>query len=274
MMDLHEGKNRVDEGEINIYDIWKNIVKRKFLILGVLIIALILGAIVNLFSPKIYRGEAVLKIQPTQLISTKELFEIIGKFDREKVAIISPENLTIINSVKIIQIPGSTDKFKVSIELTERDHFQGIVRAFVEYLNNIPFIKRTVDQSREQLLKKLEDVDVVMNKSQQDAESFKKMMVREKLNPIGFNPVQFYKMLSDLEIEKIVLKQSMSNLTGVELISQLAISLNPVKPRPVLNMTIAGITGLIVGLFLAVFLNYLENLKRSSNSVGKKPNQV
>ncbi len=269
-MNSQNEKDTIYEDETNFYDIWKQIAKRKKLISGIFIIFTSLAVIISLTMPKTYRGEVAIKIQPKDLISTRELFEIIGQFDPEKIARIFPNNFTSINSVKIIQIPGSTDKFRVSIELIETAYFQDIIKVLVEYLNKTTLIKKAVEQSREQLLKKIEEIDVVMKNSQRDAESFQKMIVREKLNPIGFNPVQFNKMLSDLEIEKIVLRQTMRELTGFEIIAQPTISPKPVKPRPILYMASAGITGIIIGLFLAIFLDHLEKLKGVGKKLGPK----
>ena len=131
----------------------------------------------------------------------------------------------------------------------------------VQYLNNIPLITRAVDQSREQLTKRLEEIDVVMSKSQEDAERFQRMMVKEKLNPIGFNPVQFNKMRSDLEVEKIILKQSIKNLTGFEIVTNPIIFQKPVSPRPMLYLAIAGISSLFGGFFIVLFMNFLEKVK-------------
>ncbi|MCX6704698.1 MAG: hypothetical protein NTZ07_04660, partial [Candidatus Woesebacteria bacterium] len=210
---------------------------------------------------KIYRGEVGVRIQPKELIAPQELFEIIGKFDREKIETIFPQNFDSIKSVRIIQIPGSTDKFKIIVELNQTTSFQGVIKIFMQYLNNIPLIARAVEQSREQLTKRLEEIDVVMSKSQEDAERFQRMMVKEKLNPIGFNPVQFNRMRSDLEVEKISLRQAIKNLTGFEIVTNPIIFQNPVSPRPMLYLTITGILGLFGGLFIVLFMNFLEKVK-------------
>lgn len=270
-MNSANDKNTYSGDEINLYDLWKNIIKRKKLIFWIFIISIISAGIISLVMPKIYRGEVGIRIQikelgstlgsTKELISPKELFEIIDKFDREKIETIFPQNFDSIKSVRITQIPGSTDKFKIIVELSQTTYFQEVIKIFVQYLNNIPLIARAVEQSREQLTKRLEEIDAVMSKSQEDAERFQRMMVREKLNPIGFNPVQFNKMRSDLEVEKIALKQSIKNLTGFEIITQPTISSKPVKPKPVLYIILAGLISFIAGLFIAVFLNYWERIK-------------
>jgi len=255
-------KPTIYEDEINLYDLWKNIVKRKRSIFFIFIVSIIATGTISLIMPKIYRAEVGVRIQTKELISPKELSEIIGKFNQEKIRMIFPKYSDSIKEVKIIQIPASTDKFKLTVELSETVYFQDVFKTFIQYLNNIPLIKRVVEESREQLAKRLEEIDVVISKSQEDAERFQSMMVKEKLNPIGFNPVQFNRMVSDLEVEKIALKQSLKNLVGFEITSQPMISFSPVRPRPLLYMMLAGVISLLFGIFLALFLNYWESLKR------------
>jgi hypothetical protein len=275
-MNSENDKNMHYEDEINLYEFWKNIMKRKKIIFLIVIISIISAGILCFMMPKIYRGEVAvriqpkesispgefaLKIQPKELMSPKELFEIIGKFDREKIERIFPQNFDFIKSVRIIQIAGSADKFKIIVELSQTTYFQEVIKIFVEYLNNIPLIARAVEQSREILTKRLEEIDVVMSKSQEDAERFQRMMVKEKLNPIGFNPVQFNRMLSDVEIEKLAVKQSIKNLTGFEIVTNPVIFQSPVRPRPILYLIFSGIFGLFAGLFTGIFMNFLERVR-------------
>ena len=275
-MDMQKDKSGIDENEISLYDLWKNILRRKKIIFWIFFISIISAGIASLVMPNIYRGEVGVRIQPKELISAevdvriqpkelisaRELFEIVGKLNRERIETIFPQNFDSIKSVKLAQIPGSTDKFKVIIELSQRSYFEEAIKIFMKYLNDIPLIARAVEESREILRKRLEEIDVVMSKSQEDAERFQKMMVKEKLNPVGFNPVHFNRMRSDLEVEKIILKQSIKNLTGIEIVTSPLIYQTPVRPRPILYVTIAGIMGVIIGAFIALFLNYRENPKR------------
>lgn len=275
-MTLQNSEPAVHEDEINLYDLWNNIMKRKKAILWIFTISIVSTGIISLLMPNIYRGEVGvrippkklisaevgIRIQPKELISAKELFGIIGNLDRERIATVFPQYFDSIKSVRLTQIPGSDDKFKIIFELSQKAYFEEVVKIFIQYLNGIPLIARAVEESREILRKRLEEIDIVMSKSKEDAEGFQKMFLKEKLNPVGFNPVQFNRMLSDLEVEKIILNQSIQNLTGFEIVTRPIIFKKPVRPRPILYLAIAGVTSLIVGVFLAMFLIYLEKIKR------------
>ena len=61
------------EDEINLYDYWKVIVKRKRLIIGLFVIAILASAIISFLMPKIYRGEVILKL-PTKELTCSQQF--------------------------------------------------------------------------------------------------------------------------------------------------------------------------------------------------------
>lgn len=263
-MGLENDKKITYEDEIELYDLWRNVVKRKRIIFWIFILSMVSAAIVSFVMPKVYRGEVGVRIQPKDLISPKELSEIMGKFDKEKIQLIFPLNFDSIKEAMITPIPGSLDKFKITVELTQTTYFQDVIRTFVQYLNNIPLIKKGIEDSREQLTKRLEEIDVVMAKSQEDGERFQRMMVKEKLNPIGFNPVQFNRMLSDLEVEKISLRQAIKNLTGFEIVTNPILFQKPVSPKPVLYLVITGITSLFAGLLIVLLLKYFEKIREKA----------
>ena len=58
-----EQQNREYDDEINLYDFWKIIAKRKILIIGLFIVIVVSTAIASFRMPDIYRGEAGLVIK-------------------------------------------------------------------------------------------------------------------------------------------------------------------------------------------------------------------
>lgn len=262
-MNPQNEKNAVYKDEINLYHFWKVIERRKKLILGIFLISVISTAIMSLSMPKIYKGEAFMRIAlEKEVITAKELNEVLGKIDKEQIAKIFSEQPDSIKKVIINPIPGSSSKFKVAVEIKDIAYFQYFMDRFIEHLNRLPLIKISVEQQKEKLTKRLEEIDSVIEKSQQDSKSFQKMINKGKLNPVGFNPVDFNRALSELKIEKITLQQGIQNLRGVELITLPTIPSRPFKPRPLIDIAIAGLTSLIAGMIIVAILNYLEKMKK------------
>ena len=283
------------EDEINLYDYWKVIVRRKRLIIGLFLVAILVSAVISLLMPKIYRGEVTLKlpaITAKELIA-KELLGVIGKLDAEKIKSILPKTHHLIADVKLNALKDSTDKLQLIIEAKNTDALPQAATEFVEYLNDIPLIKEPVEREKrekekvarakarekEKVAKRLKDIPrLIKNKSDliKEYNSFAKMydrkLERGELSIINLVPADFKQRAMDLDNERRSLveeakeykeaKEEMENITGVLLAGNPYISRNPVKPTIKKNITIAGITSLFSGIFLAFFLEYIKKLKR------------
>jgi len=99
-----EQQNREYNDEINLYDLWKVIAKRKKLIIGLFIVIVGLTAIGSFLMPDIYRGKAVLFVIPSEEITAKEITDLIGKVDREKRLSIMPKSYPNVKDLKLNNI--------------------------------------------------------------------------------------------------------------------------------------------------------------------------
>ena len=250
------------EDEINLYDYWKVIVKRKRLIIGLFVIAILASAIISFLTSKIYRGEVILKLPAKELTSkeltSKELFSVIGKIDAEKIL---PTTHHLVSDVKLNVLKDSTDKLRLVIEAKNTDALSQAAAEFVAYLNGIPLIKRFVEEERKRLLMQSEEIDKVIKGSDGLTRTYKKLLESGRLIPVGFNPIELEKRVSDLKIERLVIEQGIKRLKGVEMISSLNIPKNPVKPRIKKNIALASTISLFIGIFLAFFMEYIEKMR-------------
>ncbi len=248
----------VREDEINLYDYWKVIVKRKTLIIGLFFVAVLASAAISLSMPKIYRGEVVLKLP---VLTAKELISIIGKLDAGKVKNILPKTYHLIADINFNALKDSTDKLHVFIEAKNTDALSQAATEFVAYLNNIPLINRAVEEERQRLLKQSEEISKVIEGSNELTRIYKKLLVSGRLIPVGVNPIELEKRASDLKIERLVIEQALNRPKGVEMIENPYILKNPVKPSIKKNIAFAGIISLFVGVFIAFFIEYVKKMR-------------
>ena len=263
------------EDEINLYDYWKVIVKRKRLIIGLFIVAVLASAIISFLMPKIYRGEVILKLPAKELTSkeltskeltskeltSKELLSIIGKIDVEKIKKFLPTTHHLITNIKLNALKDSTDKLQLIIEAKNKDIISTAIIEFAAYLNNLPLINRSVEEERQRLLMQSEELSKVIKDSEEFAEIHKKLLREGKLILLGFNPVEISKRMSDLKIEKLGVEQSLQRPKSVEIIEKPYILKNPVKPSIKKNIALAGTISLFIGIFLAFFMEYIEKMR-------------
>jgi capsular polysaccharide biosynthesis protein len=111
------------------------------------------------------------------------------------------------------------------------------------------------------LLKQREELSKVIESSKELVRTYDTLIKTGRLIPVGFNPVDLNKRISDIKIEKLHVEQTLERLKGIEMGAEPYISGKPVKPKKGLNFMIAGIVGFIASIMVAFFVEYLEKNK-------------
>ncbi|MBI1811172.1 MAG: hypothetical protein HY035_10480 [Nitrospirae bacterium] len=260
----------VREDEINLYDYWKVIVKRKSLIIGLFLVAVLASAVISLSMPKIYRGELVLKLPVlTPVLTAKELLVVIGKIDAE---IILPTTHYLVSDVKLDTLKDSTDKLRLTIEAKNTNDISVAMTGFVAYLNNLSLIKEPVEREKEKVAKRLKDIPrLIKNQSDliKEYDSFAKMYDRKlekgELSIINLVPADFKQRAMDLDNTRRSLveeaKEDMENITGVSLVGNPYIFKTPVSPNIKKNIILAAVASLAAGILLAFLVEYIEKAR-------------
>jgi len=210
--------------------------------------------------PKIYKGEVILRLTAKEL-TAKELINIIGNLNGEKLKIILPKTHHSVTALKLNALRDSTDKLQLIIEAKDPAAIPDAASEVVDYIKNSPLIKRYVEQEKERLSKQLEELSKNIESSKELIQTYETLLKREKLIPIGFNPADLMRSISHLQIEKIQVEHAIKNLKGVEVLVQYIYN-KPVKPNIKKNIVLAGIVSLVAGIFLAFFVEYIKRVNK------------
>ena len=272
LVDSKAGNFETDEyDEINLYDLWKVIVKRKKIIIAIFLISL-LGAVIYCFTaPQIYQLEIYVKLyMPTGILTVKELptakdiSSIIGKIDNEKKAVIFSKNVDEITKAEIGEIRGATDKFKITIESRNRENLPAALQEMIMYIENIREIKSNYEKIISEIDERIKNVKNADEKSDFHIKEIEKRLNSTKLLPVGFNPVEINQRSIDLKMEKFRLEQERNNFKLIRPLDDPVVSKEPVKPKKAMIMTIAGICSLIFGIFIVFIAEYFERMRRQT----------
>lgn len=257
-----EQQNKENLDEIGLYDLWQIIAKRKKLIVGLFLVCVTSSAIISFLMPKIYRGEAVLVVEPAANISAKDIVDFVGDIDAEKKAKLLPNTYSLIETIRLNAFKDSKDKLAVIIETKDNKSIQPALSEIIEYINTINLVKVNIKEEQEKLLKRSIELTTVIDASSELLNTYRKLLAGGKLTPVGFNPVELNKRISDIKLEKLGVEQAIQRMKGgIEIANQLYIMDKPVKPRKKMIVVLSGITSLFLGIFLAFFLEYLEYLE-------------
>jgi len=277
-----EKQNEEYDDEINLHDLWKVIAKRKMLIIGLFVVVVGLTAIYGFMMPNIYRGEAVLLVNlfniveldklKSEIINAKEITDSIGSIDKGKRLKMVPKSYSNVKNIKLDSMRNSKDKIRVTIDAKKIDDIPRALSEVVGYLNNMDIIKTTVSREKEKLIMKSTELSDLKKSSPDLLATYRKLFDAGKLNTIGFNPVDVGKRIIDIKAELLEIDQKILRLNngGIEIAVQPYISNKPVSPKILQNVILSGIISLFVGIFFALFIEYIGNVKNRNSKAFRK----
>jgi hypothetical protein len=263
-----EQQNREYNDEINLYDFWKVIAKRKILIIGLFTVIVASTAIGSFLMPNIYRGEAVfLVLMNSEVITAKEIIYLIGNVDREKRLSIAPKSYLSIKCIKFKAIRDSKNKLVVTIDAKKVDDIPRALSEVVDYLNNIDIIKSTVSREKAILLKQSAELSDLIKSAPDLLVTYHKLFRAGKLSTMGFNPIDINKKIGEIKVELLAVEQQLLRLNngGIDIVAQPYISSNRVSPKILLNVVVAGIISLLLGVLFAFLKESREKIKTINN---------
>jgi len=260
-------QNQDDYYEINLYDLWQILWKRKILIISFSLIVVLLSAIYSSNLPNIYKGYTVFNIIRADLITTitsREIVDLLGNVDREKQMSILPTTYPYVREVKFTALKNSKNMIMVTIDST---NLNDIPQALVEvqnYLNNTNIIKMNTAQNKEILLKQSAELSELINSSPDLLATYHKLFKAGKLATMGFNPIDVNQAVIGIKMSLLKIDQEILKLNngGLEMAMQPYVSSTPVGPRILRNTALAGTLSLLFGVCLSFLLAYFETLKK------------
>lgn len=269
----------IQEEEIDLREYINVLLKRKGVIILIFLIAVITAALVSYFvlSP-VYQSSTVFsvaKIDGLAVINITEALEImksnvvldkvINRMDLEETAKrlnsqITTENPKDTNFIEISAVADSPEKAKSLVE--------NIVGVFIEQNQSEYREKVKLIEDR---LKIIEEQIAEFEKNIQEIEKTKKKIATTKELSEGERQFQISLLLSssvterslynDLSNQVNSLKTSLKNCEDFKIINYAQLPTAPIKPNKKLNILIAGMLGLFVGVFVAFFLEFWQKGK-------------
>jgi hypothetical protein len=293
LMNTRNKEGLTYEDKVTLYDYWVIILKRKNLIIGLFLVSVFLTTVISLLMPKIYRGEVILNVvniakkvetdtglsmypwpilipgrSVTDTITSKQIIDIIGRIDDEKIRTILSKDPSNVQSIRITEVRGSLSALRVRVESKKREEIQDLLIEVSKYLENVPIIKRSVREHRARVNKQIEEASFLIREYEDFSKRVVNMAKKRELAILGFDPIDMNIKVSKLKVQRLELEQFLENITGIEVISEPSISKRPVKPKLMRSIIFAGLISLFVGIFLAFFMENKEKIRSGKKLEG------
>jgi hypothetical protein len=278
----------IPEEEINLYDYWKVLVKRKKVFIGICLVPVAIATIISLSLPRYYRGESEI-INP--VIPPPNIVSLIGDIDDAKKVEIFKNTSDAIESVLISLPITSTDKINISIDAKTADIIPQAFKDLLDYIRDLPENKEEVTRiQRETELKTeriSEDTDFKI-KNLIEARKANLIflndlsdVIKKRKSPfVNINPADLIRKDGDLSLEIINLQREKRAMMKAKELNvkinvgrsgQVWITKQPSNKRIKQIIMITGLLSLFTGIFVIVLLEYIDRMKAGERSSGIPP---
>lgn len=280
--------------EISLRDLLETIIRGRRIITAIFVTSLVIAGILSFFIlPVKYEAKAMLifdkKFMDQQGLSIKSYDELINDYSKIKAVYdnlqLEQKEYTITSLQGSLKTKVDEKSNQIEIDSTGSDPqtVQEIVNKLGE-LSVIDFKKRFIDDKNRQI----EQLQKQLTGIEKELETTPKLLGSNEIRNQGGQVVQVPQVnpmferlssrwdainssLSQLQFEKDYLEKGIE--TGGKglyiILNKAPVPESPVSPRKMLNMAVAGVLGLMVGVFVVFFLEFWRksapNVKNPNN---------
>ncbi|MGB4253519.1 MAG: Wzz/FepE/Etk N-terminal domain-containing protein [Minisyncoccales bacterium] len=234
-----------NDDEINLIDYIKVVIKRKWLILGITLTAVLIAGIASMVSPKNYEVSTTLQIGNTTdiLESTAQVAE---KIKSNAYKNLLEEKLNIENLPEIkTETPQNTNFVSIIIET-----------------DNPEQAKQILDEINSLIL--LEHQEIFNKRESQIKENIKE--IQDELTLLETKK-EYSEGIAELRIKLSDLKSALNVFQPTKVIKAPIVPKNPSGSNLILNIVIAIVLGLFIGVLVAFIKEWWENAKKELKEI-------
>jgi LPS O-antigen subunit length determinant protein (WzzB/FepE family) len=229
--------------EVDLFELLQKPYERRWIIIGITAFTTALAILVSIFMPKAYKAEAMVEVKTTQGSKIIDISEI-----QESIKIYKDDTLKdVLKKVRIFPVINSKNMAKIEVEGVSPQVAKENLEKVLEIIN-----KKLFPQKMEELKKKYEARLNFINQTILNVSSGKYVI---------FNPSE----MADLLTEKEQIQEWLQEPKFVILASDIQTSSKPIRPKPLLYTSVGFITGIFLGIFVALVLEAIKSRRMSIN---------
>ncbi len=256
------------EDEIDLYELWLRLKKRWKVVLATVVVFLTASVTYLFVTKPVYRASFLIKVP--EIITPVEASEYVKSIKRmlkekryEEVARLLNVNEDVILSIHELsarELRKSKDVIEVTLEVYDPAVINDLSKAIVNYLNSNQLIAERIELKRRELSEKINIIDKRI-KALKETKKLVDRLIKQG-GEVYFNPAEIDKTIQSFESQLVSLKAKLNSLKGFEISVKPTVPEEPDKPKKGLVIAVALVSGLFLGIFLALFLEWLEEAKR------------
>jgi LPS O-antigen subunit length determinant protein (WzzB/FepE family) len=227
-------QNNACNDEIDLFELFQKLYEQRWIILGITALTTALAILVSIFMPKAYKAEAMVEvpiIQGSKIIEISEIHESIKAYK------------DVLKKVNVSPVINSQNMAKIEVEGASPQIAKENLEKVLGLIN-----KKLFSQKAEELKKKF---TIRLNSINQTISEI------NSRNNIIYDPSK----MVDLLIEKEQIQKWLQDPKFVILATEIQASSKSVRPKPLLYTLIGFITGIFLGIFVALVRDAIKSRK-------------
>jgi len=271
-----EDNNQGDFEEIDLKEYLGLLVERRRLIIGIFILGILAGTLVNFLAEPVYQSDTIIKLSNSsgkysnmnyakQKIKSLNYIEEITK-ELNLSYTLDKLNKFRENNLKVDKLED--DVLAISFKSNDPQKAKQILSGIIDFFKQESL--SNFERLKEEKLDYLEVINEEISKLAEDLKTSNKVVAELKNLEmsagdkaiISNNLNDRWSNMQEIKVSLINNKQDIiaqiNNMEELEIINPPMASQDPIKPKRLLNIVISALLGLFIGIFMSLFLEFLE----------------
>ena len=288
----------IADDNINLYDYWIVLVKRKKIFISIFLIPLLMATIISFSIPRYYRGESEI-MKP--VLAAPRIINLINEnvdgLQKSKIFTNTPGE---IESVLLSYAKKGDDKLNIIIEAKTADIIPKAFKDMYDYIGSTPDVKEEIARRNDGIDFKIKKLIEAKKANLVFLDDITDMMKKRTITSIIVNPADLIKKDGDLsseittlqklqtdimmkkklkvlgiKIDKLIKKDADQSLEVMNLqkaeekflepIVTILITMQPSNSKIKQTILITGLLSFLTGIFIVFFLEYIDRVKARDN---------
>ena len=254
---------RYQDDEIDLYDLWLVLKKRKLTILLVVLVTLGLAIAYATLAQKVYRvsnnlilNQMVGPIKQSEITAAIDELDELKKLRKEKTAQLLDMHVDDLDKIKNIKASVIKGLSVVRVDIETLDNSAGIalMEALPDYIQSVPSIAINLEMEKALTEKNMQDLKVIIDNPVKD--------LSLPSNTVVYVPsIDLYTLRE--KYNRLIM--TMENIEEKQIVSfawKTEPPLKPFKPKTKLIVSLSLVMGCFLGIFIAFFLEWTRNARR------------
>jgi LPS O-antigen subunit length determinant protein (WzzB/FepE family) len=233
-------RDKTSNDEIDLFELFQKLYERRWIIIGITAFTTALAILVSVLMPKAYKAGAIVEVKNISISEIHAGIKLLYEATEDKTL------RRMLKKVKVSPVGNNIAKIEITKGASPKLAKENLEKV-IELINKKLFLQK-IEEVKKNLNIRLSSID---------------QTIRDIT--LGNKTIYDLSKYSDLVTEKGQILRWLQNPEFVVLLTEIQTSSKPVRPKPLLYTSVGFMTGLFLGIFIALVLEAIKSRRVSIN---------